>query len=122
VYVIIYSIDAPSLRTRDEQELLSQLAASPKVCLVASSEHINAPALFDAKQNTSFKWLWHHMPTMMHLWQETVGYESVLADASAQETQGSATVVLSMLTPTSRLVCFCPPGTPALHVARRHGN
>ena len=104
VYLAVHSLDAPGLRTAEEQALLARLATAPCVRMLASVEHVNAAALFDAKQAADFQWLWHHMPTFEPLRLETLGYESVLAGAAAAETQASAGVVLAMLTQASRSV------------------
>jgi origin recognition complex subunit 2 len=110
VYVVVHNIDASSLRSASEQGCLSLLAACPNVRMLASVDHINAAALFDSKQRKVFRWLWHHMPTLEPLWHETMHSEPVLANVEHHATQQSASVVLSMLTQSSRSVrsglCF----------------
>ena len=104
VYIIIHSLDAPSLRSTAEQDALSQLSACQNVHIAATVDHVNSAALFDARQRDVFRWVWHEVSTHESYWLETMAAPPVLADAAQHETKQSASVVLSMLTPSSRAV------------------
>ena len=104
VYIIIHNVDSHSICTPGEMTALSRLAACPNVHLLASVEHANAASLWDLQQSEMFQWLWHHIPTLEPLWLETMASTAVLASTAHHQTQQSASVVLAMLTPSSRSV------------------
>ncbi|KAL0060004.1 Origin recognition complex subunit 2 [Marasmius tenuissimus] len=85
LYLIIHNIDSATLRTSKSQSMLSNLAASPGVHIVASIDHINAPLIWSSSQLSSrgsdsatgssssssssmfskgFNWLWTDMTTL----------------------------------------------------------
>ena len=104
VYMVIHSLDAPCMRSTAEIDTLCTLSQCPNVHIAASVDHVNSAALFNAQQRIEFAWLWHHVPTREPFYVETMGYAPILADAAAHETKQSASVVLAMLTPSSRAV------------------
>ncbi|KAK1984254.1 origin recognition complex subunit 2 [Colletotrichum cereale] len=65
--VILNSIDAVPLRKPATQQLLSQLAAHPRVRLVATADTPSFPLLWDAAQRTSFNFLFHDCTTLQPL-------------------------------------------------------
>ncbi|KAK2048473.1 ORC2-domain-containing protein [Colletotrichum somersetense] len=65
--VILNSIDAVPLRKPATQQLLSQLAAHPRVRLVATADTPSFPLLWDAAQRTSFNFLFHDCTTLRPL-------------------------------------------------------
>ncbi|KAE9409210.1 origin recognition complex subunit 2 [Gymnopus androsaceus JB14] len=78
LYVIIHNIDSPSLRLPKAQSCVSLLALNPKIHIVASIDHINAPLLWSSAELSARKdtqegagvsgrglaWLWHDMTTL----------------------------------------------------------
>ncbi|GKT58545.1 origin recognition complex subunit 2 [Colletotrichum tofieldiae] len=65
--VILNSIDAVPLRKPATQQLLSQLAAHPRIRLVATADTPSFPLLWDAAQRTSFNFLFHDCTTLAPL-------------------------------------------------------
>ncbi|KAK2002659.1 origin recognition complex subunit 2 [Colletotrichum falcatum] len=65
--VILNSIDAVPLRKPATQQLLSQLAAHPRIRLVATADTPSFPLLWDAAQRTSFNFLFHDCTTLQPL-------------------------------------------------------
>ncbi|KAJ5017090.1 Origin recognition complex subunit 2 [Colletotrichum sp. SAR 10_99] len=63
VTLIINCIDAAPLRKPATQQLLSQLAAHPRVRFVATADTPSFPLLWDAAQRTSFNFLFHDCTT-----------------------------------------------------------
>ncbi|KAI8285113.1 Origin recognition complex subunit 2 [Colletotrichum sp. SAR 10_98] len=67
VTLIINCIDAAPLRKPATQQLLSQLAAHPRVRFVATADTPSFPLLWDAAQRTSFNFLFHDCTTLKPL-------------------------------------------------------
>ncbi|KAL0943717.1 origin recognition complex subunit 2 [Colletotrichum truncatum] len=67
VTVILNSIDAAPLRKPAVQQLLSQLAAHPRIHFVATADTPSFPLLWDAAQRTSFNFLFHDCTTLKPL-------------------------------------------------------
>ncbi|KAK6219974.1 origin recognition complex subunit 2 [Colletotrichum tabaci] len=65
--VILNSIDAVPLRKPAMQQLLAQLAAHPRIRLVATADTPSFPLLWDAAQRTSFNFLFHDCTTLQPL-------------------------------------------------------
>ncbi|CAN3365633.1 origin recognition complex subunit 2 [Diutina catenulata] len=61
--MLIHNIDGEGLRDDRNQTLLSRLAALPEIYVVASTDTINAPLLWDSARAKSFNWLWHNVTT-----------------------------------------------------------
>ncbi|TQN75336.1 Origin recognition complex subunit 2 [Colletotrichum shisoi] len=65
--VVLNSIDAVPLRKPAMQQLLAQLAAHPRIRLVATADTPSFPLLWDAAQRTSFNFLFHDCTTLQPL-------------------------------------------------------
>ncbi|OLN82104.1 Origin recognition complex subunit 2 [Colletotrichum chlorophyti] len=65
--LILNSIDAVPLRKPLVQQLLSQLAAHPRVRFVATADTPSFPLLWDAAQRTSFNFIFHDCTTLRPL-------------------------------------------------------
>ena len=82
LYLIIHNIDSPTLRTPRSLAILSLLACSPNIHILASFDHIHTPLLFSSAQNHTpphryiagsydgtpqsgrgFNWLYHNTTT-----------------------------------------------------------
>jgi len=79
LYLIIHNIDAAPLRTAKAKSLLSLLAHNPRIHVIASIDHINAPLLWSLSETFSrkpeetetddtpsrgYSWLWHDLTTL----------------------------------------------------------
>ncbi|KAG7092840.1 hypothetical protein E1B28_009154 [Marasmius oreades] len=78
LYIVIHNIDSDVLRSAKSQSLLSNLASSPGIHLVASVDHINAPLIWSSSQLASrgsemdststfskgFNWIWADLTTV----------------------------------------------------------
>ncbi|KAF6819092.1 origin recognition complex subunit 2 [Colletotrichum sojae] len=67
VTVIMNSIDAAPMRKPAMQQLLSQLAAHPRIHFIATADTPSFPLLWDAAQRTSFNFLFHDCTTLKSL-------------------------------------------------------
>ncbi|KAL1744173.1 origin recognition complex, subunit 2 [Schizophyllum fasciatum] len=85
LYLIVHNIDAASMRAPRARACVAALAACPKIHLVASIDHINAPLLWTSAEATTrkadlqasadavdaplgaraFNWLWHDATTLL---------------------------------------------------------
>jgi hypothetical protein len=43
VCLLIHNIDGPALRDAESQQCLAQVSCCPRICIVASVDHVNAP-------------------------------------------------------------------------------
>jgi origin recognition complex subunit 2 len=82
LFLFIHNIDSAPFRTSKAKSSLSTLASSPRIHLVASVDHVNAPLLWSSSEISSrsreddvgfggsglslrgFSWLWHDMTTL----------------------------------------------------------
>ncbi|KAG6853004.1 hypothetical protein C0991_007487 [Blastosporella zonata] len=80
LYLIIHNIDAAPLRAPKAKSCLALLALNPRIHIVASIDHINAPLLFSTSESAArklekgapppavprrgFAWLWHDLTTL----------------------------------------------------------
>ncbi|CAL4912954.1 unnamed protein product [Urochloa decumbens] len=105
VCLLIHNIDGPALRDAESQQCLAQVACCPQVRVVASTDHVNAPLLWDKKMvHTQYKWSWYHVPTFAPYKVECVFYPLILASGGHAQTTKTALVVLQSLTPNAQSV------------------
>ena len=104
VYLVLHNIDGPSLRTAEAQEALAALAATPHVMLVASVDHVHAPAMWDKDALARFNWLFHNVTTFTPYSAETAHIPHAMQERAAEDASRRAAVVLRGLTPNARAV------------------
>ena len=104
VYLVLHNIDGPSLRTAEAQEALATLAAAPHVMLVASVDHVHAPAMWDKDALARFNWLFHNVTTFTPYSAETAHIPHAMQERAAEDASRRAAVVLRGLTPNARAV------------------
>jgi origin recognition complex subunit 2 len=102
LYIFIHNIDSPVFRNAKAKSCLSALGSCPRIHLVASVDHVNAPLLWssseastrsreDAGFSTSlpmrgFSWLWHDLTTFASYDHELAHVDkSSFAGASLQQ-------------------------------------
>lgn len=97
--LVIHNIDGPSLRDSKTREFLCRIVASPAVSLVASVDHINAPALWTAEQASQLNFSWHNV-TNFKLYRTETAYMDLLSlgKSRAAVNANSVKYVLSSLT------------------------
>ncbi|KAF9041255.1 origin recognition complex subunit 2-domain-containing protein [Panaeolus papilionaceus] len=77
LFIIIHNVDAAPLRNSKAKSILSLLAHNPKIHLIASIDHTNAPMLWTSSEifarkppegssssSKGFAWLWHDLTTL----------------------------------------------------------
>ncbi|KAF8801501.1 origin recognition complex subunit 2 [Phlegmacium glaucopus] len=97
LYIVIHNIDAAPLRTARSKSILALLAHNPRIHIIASIDHLNAPLLWSSSEifsrkpdqpesNTipsrGFSWLWHDLTTL-------VAYDFELAFADRSSLSGA---------------------------------
>ncbi len=102
LFIIVHNIDGPMLRGDTAQTVLSLLAQSPAIHLLASIDHINAPLNWDQRKLSKFNWLWHDVTTFEFYRDETSYENSLLVQQSGGLALSSLTHVTKSLTPNAR--------------------
>jgi len=75
VFLVVHSLDGVALRTQKAQEILCQLAAQPRIHMIASVDHLCAPFLWDYYMAGKYNFVWYETSTYEHYSHET-RYES----------------------------------------------
>ncbi|GJJ15768.1 hypothetical protein Clacol_010046 [Clathrus columnatus] len=103
LFLIIHNIDSPLLRTSKAKSLLSLLALSPRIHIIASIDHIHAELIWSISESSTrkhiyteptsevpstrgFAWIWHDMTTMRH-------YDAELAHLNLGSIRGKSNKV-----------------------------
>ena len=102
LFLIIHNIDGAMLRGEAAQNVLSVLAHSPAVHILASIDHINAPLIWDERKLSKFNWMWHDVTTFEFYREETSYENSLLVQQSGSLALSSLTHVTKSLTPNAR--------------------
>lgn len=102
IYIGINNIDGVMIRSKKNQQMIARLARLPQIRLVASSDHINAPLLWDQCLLTDLNWVWMDATTFLPYTEETSYEGSILLHPSGQLTLASLRSVFSSLTRNAR--------------------
>ena len=102
LYIILHNIDGPQLRTPEAQALLGELASTPRVHLMASIDHVNAPLLWSKREAARFNWVWQESSTFTPYALETANLPQLLASKGEERHVRGAANVLRSLTANGR--------------------
>ncbi|XP_023343930.1 origin recognition complex subunit 2-like [Eurytemora carolleeae] len=103
LYLLIHNIDGSMLRNEKTQSVLADLASHPKIHLVCSIDHINAPLIWDQLKLARFNFIWFDATTFLPYTDEAAG-ESMMVKASGGLQLASITHVLAALTPNAKRI------------------
>jgi len=90
LYLIIHNIDASPFRAAKSKSILALLAHNPRIHIIASIDHLNAPLLWSTSEifsrksdqktadSRGFQWLWHDLTTL-----SSYDFELAFADRSS---------------------------------------
>lgn len=93
LYLVIHNIDAAPFRASKSKSILALLAHNPRIHIIASIDHLNAPLLWsssemfarkpdvistDSVPSRGFAWLWHDLTTLA-----SYDFELAFADRSS---------------------------------------
>ena len=102
LYIVLHNIDGQQLRSSEAQALLGELAAMPRVHLIASVDHVNAPLLWSKREAARFNWVWQEATTFAPYVIETAHLPQLLASKGEERHIRGAANVLRTLTPNAR--------------------
>jgi origin recognition complex subunit 2 len=102
IYLIVHNIDGPMLRSSMAQSIFSQLAAHPKIHLICSIDHINAPLIWDQRKTAKFNFVWFDTTTFLPYSEETVNASSFMVEQSGAPTLSSLNRVFESLNANAR--------------------
>jgi len=103
LYLLVHNIDGPMLRNDKAQAVFADLVKHPKVHLVCSIDHINAPLIWDQFKLARFNFIWFDSTTFLPYREEAAG-ESVMVKASGGLQLASISHVLAAVTPNARKI------------------
>ncbi|KAL0077033.1 origin recognition complex subunit 2-domain-containing protein [Phycomyces blakesleeanus] len=102
LYLVIHNLDGANLRNERAQTVLSMLANSPNIHLIASVDHINAGLLWDNVKASRFNWIWHDGTTYDDYLVETSFENSLLMRSGEMGGVRGVQYVLTSLTSNGR--------------------
>ncbi|XP_074155199.1 origin recognition complex subunit 2 [Sminthopsis crassicaudata] len=102
LFLLIHNLDSQMLRGDKSQQILGQLSSLPKVYLIASIDHINAPLMWDHSKQSLYNWLWYETTTYRPYTEETSYENSLLVQQCGTIALSSLTHVFRSLTPNAR--------------------
>jgi len=105
LYLIVHNIDGPMLRNDKAQTVFAELANHPKIHLICSIDHINAPLIWDQLKLARLNFIWFDGTTFLPYTEEAAG-ETVMVKASGGLQLASITHVLAALTPNAKQIFF----------------
>jgi len=97
LYLVIHNIDGINLRPHYCQVVLSKLANTPGINMIASIDHINASLIWEQKLALSFNWLTFDATTFQPYKYETSNEGSLALQGGFVEGQCNGGLVLSGL-------------------------
>ncbi|EIN12680.1 origin recognition complex subunit 2 [Punctularia strigosozonata HHB-11173 SS5] len=85
LYLIVHNVDAPALRSTKAKNFLSSIGLHPRIHIVATVDHVNAPLLWSSSEmyarkvpiktdvperrgttlRRGYAWLWHDLTTLL---------------------------------------------------------
>ena len=102
LYVVLHNIDGAQLRSPEAQAVLGELASMPRVHLIASVDHVNAPLLWSKREAARFNWVWRQATTFAPYAVETSFAAQLLASRGEERHVRGAANVLKSLTSNAR--------------------
>ena len=102
LYLLIHNIDGPMLRNTKTQSAISKLVASPKVHLLCSIDHINAPLIWDQQCLARLNLLWFDSTTFLPYLEEAGDASSLLVRKTGSSALASLSSVWASLTPNAK--------------------
>ncbi|XP_016280540.2 origin recognition complex subunit 2 isoform X2 [Monodelphis domestica] len=102
LFLLIHNLDSQMLRGDKSQQILGQLSSLPKIYLIASIDHINAPLMWDHSKQSLYNWLWYETTTYRPYTEETSYENSLLVQQCGTLALSSLIHVFRSLTPNAR--------------------
>ena len=104
LYLIIHNIDGPMLRNIKAQGAISSLVNHPRVHLVASIDHINAPLIWDQDSLSKLNLIWFDTTTFLPYLAEAGDANALMVRKTGQSALSSLSSVWASLTPNAKKI------------------
>ena len=78
LYLIVHNIDGSTLRNENAQSIFAKLSGHPKIHLICSIDHINAPLMWDQHKLSSFNFIWQDATSFYPYSDETLNENSLM--------------------------------------------
>lgn len=78
LYLVVHNIDGPMLRNEMAQSILSRLASHPRIHMICSMDHVNAPLLWDQNKLSNYNFIWQDTTTLLPYSEETLNENSLM--------------------------------------------
>lgn len=104
LYLLVHNIDGVTLRNEKSQSVLACLAAHPRVHLVCSIDHINAPLVWDQDKLAKLNLIWFDCTSFLPYSEETGGGHSLMVKQSGALALSSLSSVWASLTPNAKKI------------------
>ncbi|XP_065176634.1 origin recognition complex subunit 2-like [Sycon ciliatum] len=102
LYILVHCIDGVSLRSDKIQGYLSELAQCRNIHIIASSDHINVPTMWDGSRLVQFNWLWQEVHTFCNYIEETSYENSIMVRQTGKLVYTALVHVMESLTRNGR--------------------
>jgi len=104
LYLLVHNIDGATLRNEKSQSVICSLAAHPRVHLVCSIDHINAPLIWDQNKLSKLNLVWFDCTTFLPYTEESGGNNSLMVKQSGALALASLASVWASLTPNAKKI------------------
>ncbi|XP_044761299.1 origin recognition complex subunit 2 isoform X2 [Coccinella septempunctata] len=102
LYLIVHNIDGEVLRNSKTQNVLARLACIDNIHLIASTDHINGPLMWDHSKLDKFNYTWWDMTSFLPYIEETSFESSMMIQKGGEFALSSLRNVFLSLTKNSR--------------------
>jgi len=104
LYIVVHNIDGVAMRNAETQSILGELSSFPRVHLIASVDHVNAPLLWSKREAAKFNWIYQKAVTFAPYAMETANDPQLLASKGEERHVRGAANVLKSLTRNARII------------------
>lgn len=104
LYLIIHNIDGPMLRNSKVQTAISNLVNHPRIHLICSIDHINAPLIWDQACLSKLNLLWFDTTTFLPYLAEAGDANTLMVRKTGQSALASLSSVWASLTPNAKKI------------------
>ena len=104
LYLLVHNIDGPMLRSSKVQTALASLVSHPKVHLICSIDHINAPLIWDQYCLSKLNLIWFDTTTFLPYLAEAGDASTLMVRKTGQSALSSLSSVWASLTPNAKKI------------------
>jgi len=104
LYLLVHNIDGPMLRSSKVQTALASLVSHPRVHLICSIDHINAPLIWDQYCLSKLNLIWFDTTTFLPYLAEAGDASTLMVRKTGQSALSSLSSVWASLTPNAKKI------------------